>query len=155
MKLLASIYLLCGFAVGKAPHKKEDLEQMNEEQRHDFDKNIMLDTTDDEWDPYDLDEDEIKNRLLKVLHKVDIDNDGQLSKNELVKHIHKALYAMDEEEAEDEFIDADIDGDDRVLWNEFVSEFYGLEPEDQNNILAMDTDTGTGKKKKHHKFTLN
>ena len=47
MKLLASIYLLCGFAVGKAPHKKEDLEQMNEEQRHDFDKNIMLDTTDD------------------------------------------------------------------------------------------------------------
>ena len=66
-----------------------------------------------EWDPYDLDEDEIKNRLLKVLHKVDIDNDGQLSKNELVKHIHKALYAMDEEEAEDGFIDADIDGDDR------------------------------------------
>ena len=43
---------------------------------------------------------------------------------------------------------------DKVLWNEFVSEFYGLEPEDQNNILAMDTDTGTGKKK-HHKFTLN
>ena len=35
---------------------------------------------------------------------------------------------------------------DKVLWNEFVSEFYGLEPEDQNNILAMDTDTGTGKK---------
>ena len=33
--------------MGKAPHKKEDLEQMNEEQRHDFDKNIMLDTTDD------------------------------------------------------------------------------------------------------------
>ena len=51
--------------------------------------------------------------MLKVLHKVDIDNDGQLSKNELVKHIHRALYAMDEEEAEDEFIDADIDGDDR------------------------------------------
>jgi len=129
--------------MGKAPHKKEDLEQMDEHQRHDFDKNIMLDTTDDEWDPYDLDEEEIKNRLLKVLHKIDIDNDGQLSKNELVKHIHKALYTMDEEEAEDEFIDADIDGDDKVLWNEFVSEFYGLEPEDQNNILAMDTDTGT------------
>ena len=70
-----------------------------------------------EWDPYDLDEDEIKNRLLKVLHKVDIDNDGQLSKNELVKHIHKALYAMDEEEAEDEFIDADIDGDDRGIFS--------------------------------------
>ena len=47
MKFLASIYLLFGFAVGKAPHKKEDLEQMDEEQRHDFDKNIMLDTTDD------------------------------------------------------------------------------------------------------------
>ena len=55
--------------------------------------------------------------MLKVLHKVDIDNDGQLSKNELVKHIHKALYAMDEEEAEDEFIDADIDGDDRGIFS--------------------------------------
>ena len=39
-----------------------------------------------------------------------------------------------------------INKNDKVLWNEFVSEFYGLEPEDQNNILAMDTDTGTGKK---------
>ena len=57
--------------------------------------------------------------MLKVLHKVDIDNDGQLSKNELVKHIHKALYAMDEEEAEDEFIDADIDGDDRGIFSFF------------------------------------
>ena len=47
-----------------------------------------------------------------------------------------------------------IHENDKVLWNEFVSEFYGLEPEDQNNILAMDTDTGTGKKK-HHKLTLN
>ena len=42
----------------------------------------------------------------------------------------------------------------KVLWNEFVSEFYGLEPEDQNNILAMDTDTGTGKLKRH-KFLTN
>jgi len=58
--------------------------------------------------------------LLKVLHKVDIDNDGKLSKNELVKHIHKALYAMDEEEAEDEFIDADIDGDDRGIFSFFI-----------------------------------
>jgi len=142
MKLIASIALLCT-TYAKAPHKKEDLDQMDDHQRHDFDKNIMLDTTDDEWDPYDLDDDEIKNRLTSVLHKIDLDQDGQLSKNELVKHIHKALYAMDEEEAEDEFIDADIDGDDKVLWNEYVSEFYGLEPEDQNNILAMDTDTGT------------
>ena len=38
------------------------------------------------------------------------------------------------------------------MWNEFVSEFYGLEPEDQNNILAMDTDTGTGKMKHHNLF---
>ena len=44
---------------------------------------------------------------------------------------------MDEEEAESEFVDADIDGDDLVRWNEFVEEFYGLEPSDQNNILQM------------------
>ena len=50
MKLLASIALLCGAfhtTYAKAPHKKEDLEQMDDRQRHDFDKNIMLDTTDD------------------------------------------------------------------------------------------------------------
>ena len=44
---------------------------------------------------------------------------------------------MDEEEAESEFVDADIDGNDLVRWNEFVEEFYGLEPSDQNNILQM------------------
>ena len=62
---------------------------------------------------------------MKVLHKVDIDNDGQLSKNELVKHIHRALYAMDEEEAEDEFIDADIDGDDRGKFSEILRVLIG------------------------------
>ena len=41
-------------------------------------------------------------------------SDGYVSHNELVKHTVKALYSMDEEEAESEFIDADIDGDDRV-----------------------------------------
>ena len=44
---------------------------------------------------------------------------------------------MDGEEAESEFVDADIDGDDLVRWNEYVEEFYGLEPADQNNILQM------------------
>ena len=63
---------------------------------------------------------------MKVLHKVDIDNDGQLSKNELVKHIHRALYAMDEEEAEDEFIDADIDGDDRGKFSEILTLIRGF-----------------------------
>jgi hypothetical protein len=50
---------------------------------------------------------------------------------------------MDEVEAEEEFIDADLDGNDHVTWSEFVFEFYGLEQEDQDNILEMDTDTGT------------
>ena len=50
---------------------------------------------------------------------------------------------MDEVEAEDEFTDADQDADDHVTWSEFVFEFYGLEREDEENILDMDTDTGT------------
>ena len=55
----------------------------------------------------------------KVAKEVDkevaksIFRDELLSKNELVQHIHKALYAMDAEEAEEEFVDADTDGDDR------------------------------------------
>ena len=69
--------------------------------------------------------------------------DGKLNRKELINHIHKALYAMDAEEAEDEFVDADQDGDDRIIWNEYVEEFYGLNVGDQNNILSMDTDTGT------------
>ena len=30
-----------------------------------------------------------------------------------------------------------------MSWGEFVFEFYGLEREDEENILDMDTDTGT------------
>ena len=37
---------------------------------------------------------------------------------------------------------ADLDGDDKITWSEFVEEFYGLSADDEANILAMDTDTG-------------
>ena len=37
--------------------------------------------------------------------------DSFIDRNELVAHIFKALYSMDAEEAGEEFIDADQDGD--------------------------------------------
>lgn len=37
---------------------------------------------------------------------------------------------------------ADLDGDDKITWSEYVEEFYGLSADDEANILAMDTDTG-------------
>ena len=65
---------------------------------------------------------------------------------------------MDEQEAESEFVEvsllpgnetfaqlafqADVDANYQVTWSEFVEEFYGLSPDDEANILAMDTDTG-------------
>jgi len=137
--------LLASSVLGKTPHNREDVEKMTDDERKDFDRDILFnsDEEDLEWDPYALETQDIHDRLTKVVEKIDLDGDGYVSHNELVKHTVKALYSMDEEEAESEFIDADIDGDDRVRWNEYVEEFYGLEPSDQNNILSMDTDTGT------------
>jgi len=86
---------------------------------------------------------DIHDRLTKVVQRIDQNGDGHVDRSELIRHTIKALYSMDGEEAESEFVDADIDGDDLVRWNEYVEEFYGLEPADQNNILQMDTDTGT------------
>lgn len=118
---------------------------MSDQERKEFDRDILFDSDEEdaEWDPYELETGDIHERLGKVVEKIDANSDGYVDRNELIKHTIKALYSMDEEEAESEFVDADIDGDDLVRWNEFVEEFYGLEPSDQNNILQMDTDTGT------------
>merc|ERR1711970_289506 len=135
---------LIGSVLSKTPKKASDLDLMSEDEREDLDQKIFeFDSEQDEWDPYDLDEEDIKQRLTKIVRRIDHDSDEKLSRKELINHIHKALFAMDADEAEDEFVDADQDGDDRINWNEFVEEFYGLDVGDQNNILKMDTDTGT------------
>jgi len=139
-------WVLAGAVLAKTPHSKKDFENLNDEEHKQLDKDVFefnSEGFDEDWDPWDLDEEEIKSRLEKVFKKIDANGDGQLDRNELIGHTFKALYAMDEVEAEDEFTDADQDADDHVSWSEFVFEFYGLEREDEENILDMDTDTGT------------
>jgi len=141
---LAPTLLSCSVVFAKVPHKVDDLAEMDEDERKEFDEDIFsFDEDGDEWDAWEeLNEDQMKNRLTKIFDRMDLDKDGQLSRDEVVDHTYKALYNMDEGEAEGEFIEADLDGDDKITWSEFVEEFYGLSADDEANILAMDTDTG-------------
>lgn len=143
MKIAVTL-LSCSVVFAKVPHKVDDLAEMDEDERKEFDEDIFtFDENGDEWDAWEeLSEDQMKNRLTKIFDRMDSDKDGQLSRDEVVDHTYKALYNMDEAEAEGEFIEADLDGDDKITWSEFVEEFYGLSADDEANILAMDTDTG-------------
>merc|ERR1712130_413458 len=144
MKLFCVV--LAGLVLAKTPHSKKDFDEMDEEEHKKLDQDVFNfdpDEFDEDWDPWDLEEDEIKARLTKVFKKIDTNGDSVVDRSELIAHTYKALYSMDEVEAEEEFIEADQDADELVSWSEFVFEFYGLEQEDENNILEMDTDTGT------------
>lgn len=144
MKLFCVV--LAGLVLSKTPHSKKDFEEMDEEEHKKLDQDVFNfdpDEFDEDWDPWDLEEDEIKARLTKVFKKIDTNGDSTVDRSELIAHTYKALYSMDEVEAEEEFTEADQDADELVSWSEFVFEFYGLEQEDENNILEMDTDTGT------------
>jgi len=144
MKLFC--FVLAGAILAKTPHSKKDFDEMDEEEHKKLDQDVFNfdpEEYDEDWDPWELEEDEIKARLSKVFKRIDDNRDGNVDRNELIAHTYKALYSMDEQEAEEEFLDADQDADTHVNWAEFVFEFYGLEKEDEDNILEMDTDTGT------------
>ncbi|CAG5111517.1 Oidioi.mRNA.OKI2018_I69.chr2.g5819.t1.cds [Oikopleura dioica] len=143
MKLAVTL-LSCSVVLAKVPHKVDDLEEMDEDERKQFDDDIFTFNEDgEEWDAWEeLSEDQMKNRLTKIFDRIDSNKDGNLDRDEVVDHTYKALFNMDEQEAEAEFVEADVDANYQVTWSEFVEEFYGLSPDDEANILAMDTDTG-------------
>ena len=75
----------------------------------------------EEWDPWDLSEEELKARLEKLVNKMDKNNDNQIDGEELLIWTFKAVHALDTTEyAEEDFSQADENEDGFVSFDEFT-----------------------------------
>ena len=75
----------------------------------------------EEWDPWDLSEEELKARLTKLVHKMDKNNDNLIDGEELLIWTFKAVHSLDTAEyAEEDFSQADENEDGFVSFDEFT-----------------------------------
>lgn len=85
----------------------------------------------DRFEPWDLSDDELESRLTTLSKRIDEDNDGFITTQELLIWTFKSLHAIDSREsAEEDFSMFDEDENDSVSWIEFLSEEYGIEEGD-------------------------
>ncbi|KAL3998523.1 EF-hand domain pair family protein [Acanthocheilonema viteae] len=85
----------------------------------------------------DLSPEEAKRRLTILAKKMDGDNDGYVTREELEKVIKKNMIALDLEESNDRFREMDTNQDSLITWDEYVQESFGdIDPE--NEIIDAD-----------------
>ena len=72
-KQMKLFLLLAPSLLAKTPHNREDVEKMSDQERKEFDRDILFDSDeeDSEWDPYELETGDIHERLGKVVEKID------------------------------------------------------------------------------------
>ncbi|RTG84103.1 uncharacterized protein DC041_0011479 [Schistosoma bovis] len=87
----------------------------------------------------ELDPEEAKLQLGKLFHKIDIDNDLKIDKEELkvlfkaffTYHIHSVIFlyvfisSLDLEASKPRFKEYDANGDGQVAWSEYTNKIYG------------------------------
>lgn len=78
----------------------------------------------------ELSPEESKKRLSLLVKKMDKDNDGSVSEQELVEWILSSFQKLDEEDSSEQHKEHDSDKDGKVSWKEYISKQYGYNPED-------------------------
>lgn len=84
-----------------------------------------------EAEEYDnLPPEESKRRLGLLVEKMDLNSDGFVDRHELKAWILRSFKKLSEEEAEDRFEDLDENNDDKISWQEYVKDVFGMDQED-------------------------
>ncbi|CAH8604164.1 unnamed protein product [Schistosoma bovis] len=73
----------------------------------------------------ELDPEEAKLQLGKLFHKIDIDNDLKIDKEELKGWIIQSFISLDLEASKPRFKEYDANGDGQVAWSEYTNKIYG------------------------------
>ncbi|CAH8639984.1 unnamed protein product [Schistosoma rodhaini] len=73
----------------------------------------------------ELDPEEAKSQLGKLFHKIDIDNNLKIDKQELKDWIIQSFISLDLEASKPRFKEYDADGDGQVAWSEYTNKIYG------------------------------
>lgn len=81
---------------------------------------------------------ESKRRLGLLVQKMDSNGDGFVDRDELKAWILRSFRKLSEEEAEDRFEDLDENTDDRISWEEYINDVYGMDQEDGTRRNTID-----------------
>jgi len=84
----------------------------------------------DYWDPWDISTNELKQRLEEFFPSLDLDSNGLVSHKEFLLLTFRGLNAFDEEDAAYAFSLIDHDRDNKISWDEFLTENYGDSPKE-------------------------
>jgi len=94
MKLLGALLFLTPSEV-----ESKDIKQKMMENRLKFDRDVVIHGDDDDendWDPWDLEDDELQSRLRKLVVRMDHNRDGYVDQEELTIWCFQSLLSIDE-----------------------------------------------------------
>jgi len=113
------IFCLGAMALGVAG---KDIKQKMMENRLKFDRDIVIhggDEGDEEWDPWDLEDEELQSRLRKLVVRMDHNRDGFVDMEELTTWTLISIFSLAEtQDAADDFVLADADDDELISFKE-------------------------------------
>lgn len=101
-----------------------------DEHHSEFDHEAILGSVKEAEEFDNLNPEESKRRLAILVKKMDMNQDGFVSSNELHAWIIRSFKQLSEEEATERFADIDENDDYSITWEEYLNENYGLNTDD-------------------------
>ncbi|CAG5088488.1 Oidioi.mRNA.OKI2018_I69.PAR.g11863.t1.cds [Oikopleura dioica] len=146
MKLLGALLLLTPPEV-----ECKDIKQKMMENRLKFDRDVVIhgDEEEDDWDPWDLEDDELQARLRKLVVRMDHNRDGYVDQEELTSWSLGAVYNLESENLSlefhshihigrggfpDDFAAKKEAGDYTVNWKEYVFTNWNIHIDDEDHV---------------------
>lgn len=129
---------------------RDRLHYDNEDHHHsEFDHEAIIGSVKEAEEFHDLSPEESKKRLAILVSKMDLNNDKFIDRHELKAWILRSFKKLSEEESEDRFDDLDENNDEKVSWDEYTKDVYGvygddgvkrntLDDEEENKLLNDD-----------------
>lgn len=100
----------------------------NGEHNADFDHQAILGSREEAEEYQALSPEKAKERLAKLVVKMDANGDGSVSFDELQIWITNSFRSLNEEESKERFKEHDQDGDGKLSWDEYLRSVYGYIP---------------------------
>merc|ERR1719370_536303 len=102
------------------------------ENRLKFDRDVIMNPNggdeDEEWDPWDLEDEELQARLRKLVVRMDHNRDGFVDMEELTTWTVVSLYNIAGADAREDFSFVDENNDNEMSWGEVSQESYDIDP---------------------------
>jgi len=145
------IFCLGAVALGVAA---KDIKQKMMENRLKFDRDIVIhgdDGDDEEWDPWDLEDEELQARLRKLVVRMDHNRDGFVDMEELTTWTVVSLYNIAGADAREDFSFVDENSDNSMTWGEVSQESYDIDPDD-NDSFAQEIEQNSDSFREYNKM---